>query len=102
MAGCSGCWFVMMTSCLNLGCLQDEVLRRAVAYYGAKNWKRIGTPTQGTPSDSHVWAGRLAGGPCAIAERCQQLIAQCTQCMCLSNCCLASAHGWGKLCGEIE
>ena len=23
-------------------CMQDEVLRRAVAYYGAKNWKRIG------------------------------------------------------------
>lgn len=24
--------------------MQDEILRRAVSYYGAKNWKKIGEP----------------------------------------------------------
>ena len=63
-AGWPVAWLFVMAdqSCLNLGCLQDEILRRAVAYYGAKNWKRIGTPALGTPCSSHVWAGRERAG----------------------------------------
>lgn len=69
-AGCCGLFSFCHgdQSCLNLGCLQDEILRRAVAYYGAKNWKRIGTPAPGTPCSVHVWAGRPASGPAQFAE----------------------------------
>lgn len=32
-----------MATDTSIAIMQDEILRRAVSYYGAKNWKKIGT-----------------------------------------------------------
>ena len=41
---CAGWERGQSTWSLNCACRADEVLRRAVSFYGARNWKKIGEP----------------------------------------------------------